>query len=183
DMNAAASSIGLKPSFPIEMTEQTIYEIINSIELAVLEGGKEKEISSVCGLLWTHFNQHYDLLADYVISVMARIGFAPVSNMLFAQGNVDDRRIMTSSLLSMMETAIQLKKESIRVFGTSYNLTSFQRKLWDQLNVSTHVAISAPTSAGKSFLICLNVLANIVGKQGTSIYIVPTLTLMGQVVN
>lgn len=183
DMNAAAHSIGLEPAFEVELKEQTIYEIINSIEIALLQGGREKEISGICGLLWTHFHQRYDLLADYILSTMARIGFAPVSHMLFAQGNINDRRIMTSSLMSMMETAIQLKKESIKVFGTSYNLTSFQKGLWKELNVSQHVAISAPTSAGKSFLICLNLLANIAGREGTSIYIVPTLTLMGQVVN
>lgn len=183
DMNAAASSIGLLPAFDVTIHENSIYEIINSIELAILEGGREKDISSVCGLLWTHFHDNYDLLGDYILSVMTRIGFAPVSSMLLAQGSGNEMRIKTASLISAMETTVQMKKESVRVFGASYNLTKFQKSLWTELNNSRHVAVSAPTSAGKSFLICLKLLAEIADRSGTSIYIVPTLTLMGQVVN
>lgn len=184
DFNHAARSIGLiaEQNAPL-LTEENLYSIINEIELALLEGGREKEISSICGLLWTHFGKEFDLLAQYVFSVMARIGFSPVARMLSSTEGDSRNLITTSSLLSMLETAVQIEDESITVFEVKYRLTRFQKQLWNELKSKKHVAVSAPTSAGKSFLICLNLVYGSALRKGTSVYIVPTLTLLGQVMN
>lgn len=179
DMFAAARSIGLRPpsSLPL-LTEENLFQIINEIELALLDGDKDRQISSVCGLLWTHFHKTFDNLAEYIFNTMAKIGFSPVKSMLTDRQH---QRISSSSVFSMLETVTQMQKESLTVFGKKYHLTRFQKNLWDQLERKSHVAVSAPTSAGKSFLICLNLLHGTSKRGGTSIFIVPTLTLMNQV--
>lgn len=184
DLNHAARSIGLaaEQNSPL-LTENNLYSIINEIELALLKGGNEKEISSVCGLLWTHFGKEYDLLGQYVFSVMTRIGFSPVARMLSSTEGDSQHLINASSLISMLETMVQIQDESIKVFDVKYRLTRFQKQLWNELNTKKHIAVSAPTSAGKSFLICLNLIYGAALRKGTSVYIVPTLTLLGQVVN
>lgn len=183
DMAAAAKSIGLQPKKSINLVnEDNLYKILNQIEIALLEGDKDRQISSVCGLLWTHFSGKFDLLAEYIFNTMAKIGFPPVMAML-ADPNLNDKRVAYTSLFSIFETAAQIEKETLSVFGKRYFLTRFQKNLWRKIEGKTHVGVSAPTSAGKSFLICLNMIHGMSKGGGISIYIVPTLTLMGQVAN
>lgn len=183
DMQVAARSIGLSPRrIPSLVTEENLYTIINEIEIALLQGDRDRQVSSVCGLLWTHFADSFDLLAEYVLNVMARIGFPPVMSML-VNGSSNDKKIGYSSLFSMFETTAQMQGESLIVFQKKYFLTRFQKSLWNQLEKKSHVGVSAPTSAGKSFLICLNLIYGVDKNGGISIYIVPTLTLMAQVAN
>jgi hypothetical protein len=183
DMQAAAKSIGLQPRKVSSLVnEENLFTIINEIEIALLEGDKDRHISSVCGLLWTHFSSSFDLLGEYIFNTMARIGFPPVMAMLSNAGETD-KRITYSSLFAMFETAAQMQRETLVVFRRKYFLTRFQKNLWQQIEEKTHVGVSAPTSAGKSFLICLSLIHGMVKRGGISIYIVPTLTLMGQVAN
>jgi len=183
DMDIAAKSIGLQPKRAQDLvSEANLYTILNEIEVALLEGDKDRQISSVCGLLWTHFSKSFDLLAEYIFNTMAKIGFPPVMAML-ADPDLKDKRVAYTSLFSMFETAAQIQKETLSVFGRRYFLTRFQKNLWRQIEDKTHIGVSAPTSAGKSFLICLNMIHGMSKNGGISIYIVPTLTLMGQVAN
>lgn len=183
DLHSAAQSIGLQPPSKLSLVnEENLYTIINEIEIALLEGNKDRQISSVCGLLWTHFGEKFDLLSEYIFNTMAKIGFSPVISML--ENKIDlDKRILYSSVVSMFETTAQIQRETLNVFGKKYFLTRFQKELWVQIEKKSHIAVSAPTSAGKSFLICLNLIYGVVKRGGVSIYIVPTLTLMGQVAN
>jgi hypothetical protein len=183
DMSMAAKSIGLQPKKVQNLvSEANLYTIINEIEVALLEGDKDRQISSVCGLLWTHFSKSFDLLGEYIFNTMAKIGFPPVMAML-ADPSLNDKRVAYTSLFSMFETAAQIQQETLSVFGRKYFLTRFQKNLWRQIEDKTHIGVSAPTSAGKSFLICLNMIYGMSKNGGISIYIVPTLTLMGQVAN
>ncbi len=179
DLEYAAKSIGLPISSTGKYDESTLYDIINEIELALLEGKDAASISSVCALLWTHFGKSYDLLAGYIYSVMTRIGFSPIQPMLATK----DGRVNYTSLAAMLETTVQRYRYSIGIFDKRFFLTEFQSRLWDALSEHTHIAVSAPTSAGKSFLLCLNLIYNTAKRHGVSIYIVPNLTLMSQVAN
>jgi DEAD/DEAH box helicase len=183
DFQVAATSIGLEPhkGQPL-VTEQNLYMIMNEIEIALLEGDKDRQISSVCGLLWTHFSDEFNLLGEYIFNTMARIGFPPVISML-SNSKDADARLAYSSLFSMFETAAQMQREKLQIFGETYTLTRFQKNLWMQIEGKSHIGVSAPTSAGKSFLICLSLIYGTAKRQGISIYVVPTLTLMGQVAN
>lgn len=63
-------------------------------------------------------------------------------------------------------------------------LTDFQIRLTDSLRRSKAVSVSAPTSAGKSFVLAHDILTSISEKPGTVlVYLVPTRALIQQVTN
>lgn len=178
ELNAAVESIGLKPKPSNDLiTEINLYKIINAIERAILKEEENKKIAAICALLWTHFNKHFDLLGEYINSAMTRIGFSPVSKMLRGE----DGKIVNSSLASVLEEYLQSQKYTIESLGKKLIVTEFQKRLWEELERSPRVAVSAPTSAGKSYLLCLHAVQNAALYGGVSFYIVPTVTLMNQV--
>ncbi len=64
----------------------------------------------------------------------------------------------------------------------SLELTDFQRSLWELLDRGNNVAISAPTSAGKSFVLQAFLRAKArTGQLTTAVYIVPSRALIAQV--
>jgi PAS domain-containing protein len=178
ELQAAIKSIGLTPDKQENLiTEKNLYQIINAIERASLKDGDSKKIAAMCALLWTHFHTKFDLLGEYINSVMTRIGFSPVSKMLRGE----DGRIANSSLASVLEDHLQSQKYTIETQGRKLIVTEFQKRLWEELERSPRVAVSAPTSAGKSYLLCLRAIQNAATYGGVSFYIVPTITLMNQV--
>lgn len=66
---------------------------------------------------------------------------------------------------------------------TKIFFTEFQKKLWNSLNSGENVAISAPTSAGKSFIIKKYILEIVEGGAKNIVFIVPTKALINQVSN
>lgn len=178
ELCAAVESIGLKSTSHEDLIiESNLYKVINAIERAILNDEDSKKIAAMCALLWTHFHKNYDLLGEYVNSAMTRIGFSPVSKMLRGE----DGKIVNSSLSSMLEEHLQSQKYTIEAVGKKLIVTEFQKRLWDELERSPRVAVSAPTSAGKSYLLCLRAVQNAALYGGISFYIVPTVTLMNQV--
>lgn len=71
---------------------------------------------------------------------------------------------------------------SIDIAGTTYELTSYQRRLWQALSANRSVSTTAPTSAGKSFVITQYVLEKSESLNANSciIYIVPSKALISQ---
>lgn len=66
---------------------------------------------------------------------------------------------------------------------TEVYFTKFQAKLWDSLVNLNNVAISAPTSAGKSFIIKKYISEIVDESKKSIIYVVPTKALINQVSN
>lgn len=66
---------------------------------------------------------------------------------------------------------------------TKIFFTEFQKKLWESLNYGENIAISAPTSAGKSFIIKKYILELVEGGAKNIVFIVPTKALINQVSN
>ncbi|MEL4280996.1 MULTISPECIES: DEAD/DEAH box helicase [Shewanella] len=66
---------------------------------------------------------------------------------------------------------------------TKIFFTEFQKKLWEHLNSGENVAISAPTSAGKSFIIKKYIIELVKEGAKNIIFIVPTKALINQVSN
>src|SRR5690606_25722047 len=77
----------------------------------------------------------------------------------------------------------RIKESSIEINGKTYTLSSFQKRVWDGITQHTKIAISAPTSAGKSFALNLKIIDLMLssGNDTVTIYIVPTISLINQV--
>lgn len=80
------------------------------------------------------------------------------------------------------EEMVSLEKRTVWINGESIYLTDFQHRLWSDLKGKESVALSAPTSAGKSFVL-QNHLTSLFGEASplVVIYIVPTRALISQV--
>lgn len=64
----------------------------------------------------------------------------------------------------------------------AFVLTDFQHRFWQKLNARTRLAVGAPTSAGKSFVLGNFLVSRLTGGEEHSlVYIVPTRALIAQV--
>lgn len=89
-----------------------------------------------------------------------------------------------SRLPTLLALAEEIRREQNRVTlgSQSLELTDFQRSLWHILERGENVAISAPTSAGKSFVLQAFLRARARAKQLTSaVYLVPSRALIAQI--
>lgn len=85
------------------------------------------------------------------------------------------------SLRHEVETiARQLEHEIELPNGRGLLLSSFQKRLWDALHAYRHLGVSAPTSAGKSFVLVHDALQT-ARAGGSVLYLVPTISLIQQV--
>lgn len=89
------------------------------------------------------------------------------------------------SLMPLSLVAEELNSAAARTVvlrGEALHLTNFQFSLWSSLSADAGVALSAPTSAGKSFVL-QNYIVSLFGdeKPRSVVYIVPTRALITQV--
>jgi hypothetical protein len=116
-------------------------------------------------------------LAGALRVVLTRMGNFPAIGTVEAVSSF--HRLPTRTAVS--EEARRTSNE-VDVGGITLTLTDFQKQLWDVLVQGQNVAISAPTSAGKSFLLqsYLRKLAR-EGHLSSACYLVPSRALIGQV--
>ncbi|UVV70950.1 DEAD/DEAH box helicase [Brucella anthropi] len=97
----------------------------------------------------------------------------------FAQAN---HPAIQRPLLDHLREVFQREINTIKVGDEAIALTDFQRQAWHDLRNHTSVAISAPTSAGKSFLVIEHLCRLITTKQEyAAVYVAPTRALLSEV--
>jgi hypothetical protein len=111
--------------------------------------------------------------------ILSRIGNFPARNLL-RQTSADLNRI-TDPFLDL-EAAVREEENRSQDAPESITLTDFQVRLLNALRNTATVSVSAPTSAGKSFTLELELLYRL-RKSGpyTAIFLVPTRALIRQV--
>lgn len=146
----------------------------------------EKDTNTVIALLslmWEHIDKSKYDIKDFLIKIFSRIGY-PTSAIISDNG-YDPRVCQFSSINSILDRvslSLLQSENEISVGDTRFLLTQFQKKLWNSLDSYRLIGISAPTSAGKSFAIMLKTIDKMLSKPLDVIYIVPTLSLLNQVV-
>lgn len=110
--------------------------------------------------------------------ILARLGNIP---------SIKTRQSISSSLselpwLLVAEEIDRVEKQSVVIGSERLTLTPFQFDLWSRLNRGERIALSAPTSAGKSFVLQA-FIKEIFRQQPASdvLYLVPTRALISQV--
>jgi len=87
-----------------------------------------------------------------------------------------------SSLIGMIQRSVVEHLNTVHVHGQSIALTDYQKTVWDSLKVGESVAVSAPTSAGKSFLVIEHLCRRaLLEKSFIFVYIAPTRALLAEV--
>ncbi len=85
------------------------------------------------------------------------------------------------NLFLSLEGLTRETENTVVVRGKEIILTDFQEKLFRTLNRHQSVSVSAPTSAGKSFLLGLEIIRQISELPGAIVFVVPTRALIRQV--
>lgn len=141
----------------------------------------KKIVVTISAILWTYRRPEWEGLKEFIIVILSRAGFSPSSIMLDEQ-YIDTQKIsgFNSFLNEVYVTLHQLNHE-LFIGEEKFLVTGFQKKVWSKMLSLKLLGISAPTSAGKSFIILLKSIDSLLKKDGNIIYIVPTLSLVAQV--
>lgn len=115
--------------------------------------------------------------------ILSRLGNFPGIGLLkqqhpdLADGFKYPKLLALESLVRAHENTVTLNQKS------EYILTDFQMKLFDSLKMRQPVSVSAPTSAGKSFVLSIDIVRRLLSRTGPTsvVYLVPTRALIRQV--
>lgn len=142
----------------------------------------KKQFIAVAALLW-YYNDNWTGVDNYLVLFLARIGFGPSSLMADKGYNFEDNTFSTTeSLINQLAIYGNLIQYEINLQQKIILLTEYQYNIWNKIEQHSLLGISAPTSAGKSFIILLKAIDLLFKKDGQVIYVVPTLSLVSQVV-
>ena len=120
----------------------------------------------------------HDVGVEYPFRLLTDLGNFP------ALTYAEDRHTKDGvSLAQSLRAAISRDLNAFDVGGERLSLTDFQKRAWGRLQQARALAISAPTSAGKSFLVIEHLcrLAEAAPDQFTAVYIAPTRALLSEV--
>ncbi len=143
--------------------------------------------ASFAKLLFLQYNKD-ESKTQLSYTILSRTGNLAAANHLqtvYEEQNADTNiRKFRKSFGIVLDFEVGTKRNinKIETGNTTYFVTDFQRELWDNLQIHNRIAISAPTSAGKSFFI-----QRFIGSLFSTnsefkvIYIVPTRALISQV--
>lgn len=121
-------------------------------------------------------------LSSFII--LRKLGNFPAIKLLESETGIEGYKTLLNGM-SVLEEYIFESFNERQIINENYLLTNFQTKVFDYFNSYNGLSISAPTSAGKSFIFIKNIL-NFINQQNkgiTVIYIVPTRALINQVMN
>ena len=168
----------------IIVEEQLIYSTIRCLdyETTMIKNPNDNYIITIICLMWEHVDHERYFLKDVVIKFLSRIGYPTSAIICDNEFNIENCSFgeLNSLIDKIYNTMNQLKNE-VSVGKKQYLLTDFQKKIWDAMCNGQSLGISAPTSAGKSFTILLNVANHLLTENVDVIYIVPTISLLNQV--
>lgn len=136
----------------------------------------------ISGLLLENKKDSWINIEQFVTRILIRIGLNPSALMV---GGIKGEPKFKGfdSLISEYYSALTLNSYKVEVCNTKkLILSDFQMRLWEAISENSRLGISAPTSAGKSFIIANRVI-DIISRQKKAVivYIVPTLSLIHQV--
>ncbi len=145
---------------------------------------KEKNLCLlICGLIWEYRKSSWVNMPQFVMNLLSRIGLAPALSMVDEEFAASGR-LFRSWGSGVMETIIEARNYVHEVLVCDKQpcvLSTFQKDVWDALETRPRLGISAPTSAGKSFILLHKALDVLSREDGAIIYIVPTISLINQV--
>lgn len=123
------------------------------------------------------------LVREAALRILADLGnFPGFSKIEALKNSTIDLQFRDISFQSHLSNGLLASLNSVEISGKLLPLTEFQFEVWRDLKEHRSIAISAPTSAGKSFVIlehlCLQALER---KKFVALYIAPTRALLAEV--
>lgn len=171
-------------STDVVIDEKLIYDSIRCLdfETIVNDNSSVNYVITIIALMWEYVDKSKYDIKDLVIKFLSRIGYP--TSAIIADNEFDKDECSFGQLKSVIDkitTTLNQSDNEINVCGHKYLLTAYQKNIWDSLDDNRIIGISAPTSAGKSFVLLLKMVERISAESIDVVYIVPTLSLLNQV--
>lgn len=182
--SATAMRLGFIKRAPATIDIELVHKAVGLLDaISRVETQRARRfVVTLSAILWTYRSQEWDGLKEFLVLILSRAGFAPSSIMIDDEyDHVRNRFSMPIGLVNQFAVALAECRQEVFVGGLKFLLTDFQKRTWEKLHQVRLLGISAPTSAGKSFLILLKAVDLLLKKDGNVVYIVPTLSLVSQV--
>ena len=183
ELYKTANKMGLVEKVPV-VSEELIMSTIRCIDHESIMQKKPSVnyIITVIGLMWEHVNHEKYYLKKIIIKFLSRVGY-PTSAIICDKGFNKQEGVFSEldSWIDEVATTINQMRTEVMVADKKYLLTNYQKEIWDSMDSDKILGISAPTSAGKSFVILLKLVNRLIKENIDIVYIVPTLSLLHQV--
>ena len=140
-------------------------------------------VIALIALMWEHVDKEKYDIRQIALLFLSRIGY-PTSAIICDDQFDKNECLFTpvNSLIQGLSIIAYQNKNRIQVCNKNYLLTDYQKKIWNAFDSNRKlIGISAPTSAGKSFVIGLKIMDVLSKSNVDVVYIVPTLSLINQV--
>ncbi len=129
---------------------------------------------------WQRFGTEYNNLREITLVIFSRLGNFPAVNYLYRE-QLENKGIKLPQTI-WFEIAAHEASNSVQITEQQeVTLTDFQKRLWNVLDSGASTAVTAPTSAGKSFALQRFLVTTLLRRAGWGLYVVPTRTLINQV--
>lgn len=183
ELNKTAYKMGFVEKIP-SVSEELIMDTIRCIdhESIMEKTPSVNYIITVIGLMWEHIDHDKYDLKKVIIKFLSRVGYP--TSAIICDKDFDKHEGCFSKLDSWIDevtTTINQMRNEVMVADKKYLLTDYQKQIWDSMDNDKILGISAPTSAGKSFVILLKLVNRLIDDNIDVVYIVPTLSLLNQV--
>ncbi|WP_272679093.1 DEAD/DEAH box helicase, partial [Providencia sp. PROV137] len=153
--------------------------VIHASILSLYEDEKINESYEIITRLLEQTNGANKLVKAAAEVILSRIGNFPGRDLLRSRYHVEN---MIPAPLKLEIIARESENTIIDETKNEIQLTDFQLQLFNSLEKEKNLSISAPTSAGKSFVLNLSLANQIKEKECNSIvYVVPTRALISEV--
>ena len=189
-----------------DLTLKLLSKTFSSLALITIDNDELKKAVWLVSILSSSDNQLHKRKAQLFTSLLflnyqENIEILKICYIMFSRlGNLTATKFLKNLYNEEQDNPIELKskydfgdfltqeliyereKKIIESQDKSYLITDFQKELWQELKTKTEIAISGPTSSGKSFIIkkyLIEKLSN--AKFYRVVYIVPSRALINQV--
>jgi superfamily II DNA/RNA helicase len=163
-----------------QATDETAKKLIQSA--AILAGSSQPALRHLAYRVATnafYLKKDTDLHFEAAVRVvLTRLGNFPAHRTDPTVAEADSRL----PLPLLLEEVLSAEQQTVRVLKKPLVLTRFQHQLWQTISTGADAAVSAPTSAGKSFVLENFLVERFSTNAPTTLaYIVPTRALITQV--
>lgn len=185
--NEILDSLNLQGVSGISLLVDDIQFLIKSASILACSTLDEyKQIGySIGTLLYIYYKDEYPEIIDVCSFLLVRLGNFPAHQLLMKKSSLNEAVQFSDMPFELqIESASKSVENKVLIGETELLLTDFQSNLLQSLTTGIDSSFSAPTSAGKSFLLILYIINLVKARDQINIvYIVPTKALINQVKN
>lgn len=183
ELNHHGVKFGFTQNVSNEFSKEFITECIGALDELSHQHTEisDRKLVGMAALLWTYARDNWPGIDNYLILFLSRKGFGPTATMLDKDYQLNDGFTTPTTLMNQFAVSMKQLEFEVAVQGQKYLISGFQKQVWEAINHNKVIGISAPTSAGKSFIILLKSIQLLLERPGNIVYVVPTLSLVSQV--